>query len=293
MGKYDEAWKEVIENLFEQFMYFYMPDVAEDIDFNKGFTFLDKEFQTIAGKSEDTSRELNKLVRVYLKNDEETWILVHIDVQEESKEEFAGRMFRYFYRTFDKYNKKIVSLAVFTGKSGTYQLKYDYNFYRTTLCYKYRHVKLIDYKEKHLIENKNMFALVTLAVKYSLKSKTDEKDEEMKAKFIRKLIRLMKNRRYSNEKIISLFRFIETIIEVEDKKLNQLIYEDIYELYEKEGDVMVLAKFEQKAMEKAREDIAKNMLKDNIDINAIAKYTGLTLDNIKKFLSEKESEKEK
>ncbi len=56
---------------------------------------------------------------------------------------------------------------------------------------------------------------------------------------------------------------------------------------------MIIAKFEQKAMEKAREDIAKNMLKDNIDINAIAKYTGLTLDNIKKFLSEKESEKEK
>ncbi|MEQ8168446.1 MAG: hypothetical protein ABRQ38_06090 [Candidatus Eremiobacterota bacterium] len=72
MGKYDEAWKEVIENFFEQFMYFYIPDLAVDIDFNKGFTFLDKEFQTIAGQSEDTSREMDKLVKIYLKNNEET-----------------------------------------------------------------------------------------------------------------------------------------------------------------------------------------------------------------------------
>lgn len=56
---------------------------------------------------------------------------------------------------------------------------------------------------------------------------------------------------------------------------------------------MFLANFEQKAMEKAREDIAKNMLKDNIDMNAIAKYTGVTLEKIKKFLLEEEKESEK
>ena len=310
MGKYDEAWKEIIENLFEQFMYFYMPDLAEDIDFTKGFTFLDKEFQTIAGQSEDTSRILDKLIRVYLKNDEETWILVHIDVQEESKDDFAGRMFRYFYRIFDKYNKKIVSLALFTGTSRTYQLKYDYNFYKTKLLYEYRHVKLVDYKEKHLLENKNLFALVTLAVKYSLKSKTDE---EMRAKFIRKLIKLMINRGYNKEDIANLIRFIDVLLEVEDEKLNRLIYEDIYELYKKEGGLMFLANFERKAMEQGLEqgrmegleagrmegleagrmeglgkmiETAKNLLRKKIDLDTIAECTGLTIDMIRNLIKE-------
>ncbi|MEQ8168447.1 MAG: hypothetical protein ABRQ38_06095 [Candidatus Eremiobacterota bacterium] len=197
-------------------------------------------------------------------------------------------MFQYFYRIFDKYNKQIVSLAVFTGKSRTYQLKYDYNFYRKTLCYKYRHIKLVNYKEKSLLSDKNPFALVTLAVKYSLKTKTDE---EMRAKFIRNLIRLMKDRGYNKEAILSLIRFIETAVEVEDEELNRLIYEDILELYKKEGDVILLAKFEQKAMEKGLRHTAIKMMEDKVDIELIAKYTGLTLENIKKIFQEESKEK--
>jgi hypothetical protein len=39
MGQYDQIWKEIIENLFEKFIYFYMPDLALNIDFSKGYTF--------------------------------------------------------------------------------------------------------------------------------------------------------------------------------------------------------------------------------------------------------------
>lgn len=112
----------------------------------------------------------------------------------------------------------------------------------------------------------------------------------MRAAFTRKLIRLMKNRGYKYKEIINLLRFIETMLEVEDENLNQLIYEEVIKVQEKEGDVMLLAKFEQKAMKKTREDIAKNMLKDNIDINLIAKYTGLTPEAIRSLIQKEDNE---
>jgi hypothetical protein len=61
--------------------------------------------------------------------------MVHLEVQHENEGFFAERMFRYFYRIYDKYNKKIVSLVVFTGDSKSYPLKFDYNLYKTELLY--------------------------------------------------------------------------------------------------------------------------------------------------------------
>jgi len=31
MDKYDSIWKEIIENLFKQFVYFFLPDLAGDM----------------------------------------------------------------------------------------------------------------------------------------------------------------------------------------------------------------------------------------------------------------------
>lgn len=94
-----------------------MPDLAENIDFTKPYTFLDKEFSTIEINSEDSTRYLDKLIKVYLKNGDEQWVLLHIDVQQANEDDFADRMFRYFYRNYDKYNKKISQSIIFTGKA--------------------------------------------------------------------------------------------------------------------------------------------------------------------------------
>lgn len=59
---------------------------------------------------------------------------------------------------------------------------------------------------------------------------------------------------------------------------------------------MLLAKFEQKVMEKGIEkglrNTARKMMEDKIDIEVIAKYTGVTLENIKKIFQEESKEKE-
>ena len=295
MGKFDEIWKETIEKLFEQFIYFYMPDLAVDVDFQKGYTFLDKEFQTIALKSKDTKRFMDKLIKVYLKNGQEHWILIHLEVQLGGYKDFAKRMFRYFYRIYDKYNRNIVSLAIFTGKSKTYPLSFNYDFYKTRIIHEYRCVKLADYEEDYLLNQDNIFALVTLAVNYSIKSKSDE---ELRYKFKSRLIRLMFSRGYSEEEIIDLFRFIEIMLEIKNENLNKLIYEEILK-YQKEVNKMVVTKFEKIAMEKGKEagikkgmekgrkgekiEIAKELLIRGFSIEDISGITKLSLNEIKKI----------
>ncbi len=37
------AWKEAIEAYFPECLQFFFPEIAQDIDFDKGYDFLDKE----------------------------------------------------------------------------------------------------------------------------------------------------------------------------------------------------------------------------------------------------------
>ena len=49
----DSAWKDIIEELFEDFLVFFFPRIQDDIDLAKGYTFLDKELQKILKTKRD------------------------------------------------------------------------------------------------------------------------------------------------------------------------------------------------------------------------------------------------
>ncbi|MFH0924672.1 MAG: hypothetical protein V1872_03420 [bacterium] len=154
----------IVEDLFQDFVMFFMPDLYTDVDFNKGYEFLDKELAILFPESEEGQRYVDKLTKVFLKDGTDKWILVHIEIQGYRDTEFAKRMFIYFYRVFDKYQKDLIALALFTDNYKNFNpKKYEYNFYQTRLTYEYRTYKVIEQKEKELEESKNPFALVILA----------------------------------------------------------------------------------------------------------------------------------
>src|SRR3990172_2293085 len=113
MSKPDELWKKIIEDLFDDFIAFFMPDLYPYIDFSKGYTFLDKELFKLFPKSKGKKRFPDHLVRVLLKNGIEKWILIHIEIQGYQDDVFPNRMFTYFYRIYDKYNQAIVALCIY------------------------------------------------------------------------------------------------------------------------------------------------------------------------------------
>ena len=73
----DELWKKIIEDLFEDLKTYFMPDLYNDIDFTRGYDFLDNELSTPFPDAEETKRFPDWLVKVFLKNGEEQWALVH------------------------------------------------------------------------------------------------------------------------------------------------------------------------------------------------------------------------
>jgi len=208
---YDGRWKMIIEQLFDDFMAFFMPKLFEEIDFSKGVVFLDKELQKIMPQKERKGKRISDcLAKVYLKNGKEKWILVHIEVQSSYKANFSARMFKYFYRIFDKYEEKIAAIAIFTNEkhpknSGIY----DDEFFGTQIIYKYNTYKISEQSVEHLQNQQNPFALAVLANKYVLASKNKERK---RLQFKIELLKLMRQHNFSKEKKTAVFVFIQYLL---------------------------------------------------------------------------------
>ena len=96
-------------------------DRRKVIDWARRYETLDKELQQVLRHAEQGRRYVDKLVKVWLKNGEEKWLLIHIEVQVWKESDFAKRMYVYNYRIFDRYDKEVVSLAVLADDDPTWR----------------------------------------------------------------------------------------------------------------------------------------------------------------------------
>ncbi|HTE20367.1 MAG TPA: hypothetical protein VK689_18540, partial [Armatimonadota bacterium] len=62
---YDSPWKEALERYFPPFLAFFFPVAYADIDWSRGYEFLDKELQSVVRDAELGRRLVDKLVRVW------------------------------------------------------------------------------------------------------------------------------------------------------------------------------------------------------------------------------------
>ncbi|MEB3343634.1 hypothetical protein [Okeania sp.] len=79
-------------------MAFFFPDTYQEIDWEKGYEILDKEFQQIVQDASLGKRLADKLVKVCLKNNQETVILIHTEIPGQYESDFAERMYVYHLR---------------------------------------------------------------------------------------------------------------------------------------------------------------------------------------------------
>ena len=99
--KSDILWKVIMEEVFDDLLRFIMPDADQEYNMERGFEFLEKELAEMYPEPEKESdtRFADKLIKVFNRQGEEDWILVHIEVQGDTSKrvQFTERMFRYFY----------------------------------------------------------------------------------------------------------------------------------------------------------------------------------------------------
>jgi len=211
---------------------------------------LDKELQRITRKTKKGKNFTDKLVKVCLKNGAEQWLLIHIEIQGAHEEDFGKRMFRYFYRLYDKYAINITALAVFTYPTdNTYDFHYD--VYGTTNAYRYNTAHIAKYDEAKLLRSTNPFSLVCLSVQYANMYRNDD---DQKYRMKRQLIRVLRNRRYQKEEILDLFEFIDDALTITDTMRNAILDEEATNLLEEELPMAYVSGFRQRAIDEGKRE---------------------------------------
>jgi hypothetical protein len=211
LNEYDSPWKEIIEQFFPEFMSFFFPDIDSEIDWNQPYEFLDNELEKITQDAEIGKRYADKLVKVFLIDGAETWLLVHIEIQGYKESDFGFRMFIYNRRIGEKHNKEVVSLAILCDPDPNYRpQQYQHNRWGCELSFKFPIIKLLDFEDQEQwIENaRNIFSIVVTAHLKSIKIKQPEKRKTWKMKLVKALYK----NGYDRAIIIALFRFIDWVI---------------------------------------------------------------------------------
>jgi hypothetical protein len=160
-------------------------------------------------------------------------VLVHIDVQSQHETDFAKRMYVYHYRIFDRYEREVATFAIYADESKKWQPKhYETELWETKLRFDYSTVKLLDYEIAELEASDNPFAVVVLA---HLQTRATHNQVEARYKMKFRLTRMLYEREYSKEKILSLYRYIDWLMalppEWEEKLTEELtVYEEAHKM---------------------------------------------------------------
>ncbi len=249
----DSPWKQILESYFPQFMAFFFPEAYSQIDWNRDFEFLDGELQQVTLEAETGKRITDKLVKVYLQNGEERWIVAHIEIQNQKEAEFGERAFVYYARLRDKFKREVASFAVLGDTDVNWRPN---SFARETLGFNLQAsfpiVKLVDYKKRKddLAASDNPFAVVVQAHLAAQATKGKESQQRRrKQKFA--LMTMMYQKGYSRQEVIDLFRFIAWVMTL-PPELEEAFKQDLI-AYEDERNMPYISNLEKEGEARGRE----------------------------------------
>jgi hypothetical protein len=228
--KNDILWKVVLEEVFDDLLRFLYEDADLVYNMDQGFQFLDKELAELCpepGKDSDT-RFADKLVQVFHRDGEDEWILLHIEIQGETarREEYSARMFRYFYRILDKFQRPVSAVAIFTGRGGKKMPdRFEYTYRGTRVVYKYHAFSILDFPDEELANSENPFALVVLAAKTALLERKIPEQELLNRKV--SIARRLLQGGIQTRKVRAILKFLENCVGFEDPEMNRIFEERI------------------------------------------------------------------
>lgn len=264
--KNDILWKSIMEEVFDDLLRFLFPKADSVFDMERGFQFLDKELSEMypePDKRSDT-RFVDKLVKVYQRNGAEEWVLVHVEVQGAHDPQFPKRMFRYYCRIFDRYDRPVTAIAIFTGKDGKNMTdRYECAYEGSELTYKYNTLYITDYDDKVLAESDNPFALVLLAAKKALMA-GKEPDEQLLQQKILILKLLYRNGLFDKRKIKAILSFLHNYVRFAKPETNRIFINEIDLITGKKNTMDIFEQVAElraeEALERERRIFVKNLL---------------------------------
>ncbi|KQS33358.1 hypothetical protein [Dyadobacter sp. Leaf189] len=274
----DILWKSILEDTFEDFLVFFFPESHSLFDFSKGFEYLDKELEQLFPVDDCIGgvKFVDKLVKVFLLDGNEEWILVHVEVQGYADKTFAERMFTYYYRIWDNYRRRITAFAILTDENAAFlPERFEQDFLGTRLTFQFNAYKILEQSEEALLRNTNPFAQVILVVKSAMRGKTLEKEDLLSLKIA--LARRLLAMQIPKRKIGKLMKFLKLYVKLDKPYMEDKFNDEIYKITNTQKDAMGIDDvYEQLCIEQAVETqvvrVIRNMLREtSLDNSMIAK----------------------
>ncbi|HNI43278.1 MAG TPA: hypothetical protein PK230_01200 [Chitinophagales bacterium] len=221
---FDTRWKELIYTFVEEFIQYFLPDLYEDVDFSVAPEFLEQELHKLFADEERKGKKISdKLIKVRLKNGEDSFVLVHVEIEGDAPSHYSREVFKYYYRIYDRYEADITTLVIYVGDQvPLLHNVYNKNTYGTKLSFEFNSYVVKNQTEADLLASPNICALAVLANLYVLQSKNDY---AKRFGFKRQLLNLLVEKNYSRKSIVDIFAFIRLLMLLPEELEQKLITE--------------------------------------------------------------------
>ncbi len=210
--EFDSPWKDIIQIYFQDFIRFFFPYLHPTIDWTKPVEFLDKELIQVTRDAKIGRRLADALIKVYRTNGKESWLYIHIEVQNQPQSNFPQRMYIYNYKIYDQFKCPIESLAVLGDDDINWRPDhFNIQAERTRIRFDFSIVKLLDYRERwsELEADRNPFATVVMVHIKALDTRNN-RGERKEAKLA--LIKRLYEQGFERQDIINLYAFIDWVM---------------------------------------------------------------------------------
>lgn len=308
---FDAAWKTILEAFEIEMVELLFPEVYPEIDWNLGTESLDNDLREIAREifDKDSSKTIisDKIIKVRTKDNKNKIIFIHIEVQSYSSgdEVFSERMFKYFYRLFDKFKYKnkeegeIIAAAIYTykgdsGKDKNYIYK-PLKFKENILQYNFKVID-VEKMDLNILSEENPLKLVFKMAKKLLKTSSKDIDIFNSKIELAEELRLY-DKVKNEEQVKALVDFLEYLFLIKDKFL-----EEKFEDYKKsKGGVYKMTVEEvrrlyyegkgiEKGIEKGKIEGFKEAISKIIDVlddKTISEKFEISIEEVKKIREER------
>jgi predicted transposase/invertase (TIGR01784 family) len=229
MVRKDALWKGIIETLARDFIAFFYPALYDRMDKRRDPDFLDKELAALQQPSASRMRHADKLVKVHLNGGGEQWMLIHVEVQGYKDEDFAQRMFQYFYRIYDKYGKAPLGLAIYTDRHvHLHQRQFIHELFDTKVTYSFKIFSIISHSPEDLRQSGNIFGLILEIARRAL---DDYEDDSAIIQTKMEMIRYYFSQGLEKETFRSIMDFIRMYLRFQNQSSNRIFEQQLQELH--------------------------------------------------------------
>ncbi|MBG1261728.1 Rpn family recombination-promoting nuclease/putative transposase [Nostoc commune] len=275
MIDHDRLFKELISTFFVEFLDLFLPQVAQEID-RDSIHFLPQEIFTDVTSGE--KKEIDLLVQVRYQQ-QETYFLIHVENQSYTQTEFAKPIFKYFARLYEKYDLPIYPVVIFSfdepkrAESTNHCVKFsDLN----VLDFNFKAIQLNRLSWRDYLTQQNPVAAALMA---KMRIPTSERPQ-VKAECLRLLTTL----KLDPARMQLISGFVDTYLrlDVTEEQAFQAVL-DTMGLAEQEEVMEIVTSWGEKAAQKTREEIALNLLREGMSIEAVARLTELTVEQVQQL----------